>query len=237
MCTTTITITRMTTDTALYRLMTWLSPAYPVGGFSYSHGLEYAVEAQRVRHADDLAEWIATVLEQGAGPVDAALFAAAWRAAKAGDDGAVDSLVELARAWRGTAETALESSAQGTAFVTITRAAWPDDGLGRAAARHDGRLPFSIAVAVAAAAQGIALGPALVAYLQAFAANLVSAGVRLVPLGQTDGQRVQARLEPVVLKAARAAMDADLDEIGSAAPLLDWCSMKHETQYTRLFRS
>jgi urease accessory protein len=227
----------MTTDAALYRLMTWLSPAYPVGGFSYSHGLEYAVEAGQVRTADDLGAWIATVLERGAGPVDAALFAAAWRAADAGDDATLDDLIELGMAWRGTAETALESAAQGAAFVAITTATWPDAVLGCVAGRHDGRLPFAVAVAVAAAAQGIALEPALMAYLQAFAANLVSAGVRLVPLGQTDGQRVIARLEPVVLCAARTAIKADLDELGTAAPLLDWCSMKHETQYTRLFRS
>lgn len=227
----------MTTEGALYRLMTWLSPAYPVGGFSYSHGLEHAVEAGQVRAADDLAAWIATVLEQGAGPVDAALFAAAWRATHAADDRALDWLVELARAWRGTAETALESAAQGAAFVAITTAAWPDAELHRAATRHGGRLPFAVAVAIAAAAQCIALQPALLAYLQAFAANLVSAGVRLVPLGQTDGQRVIARLESIVLRAAQTAVEADLDELGTAAPLLDWCSMKHETQYTRLFRS
>jgi urease accessory protein len=227
----------MTTDAALYRLMTWLSPAYPVGGFSYSHGIEHAVEAGQVRTADDLAAWIATVLEQGAGPVDAALFAAAWRAAGKGDDVALDDLIELGHAWRGTAETALESAAQGAAFVAITTAAWPDAELHRVATRHGGQLPFAIAVAVAAAVQGIALQPALLAYLQAFAANLVSAGVRLVPLGQTDGQRVIAGLEPIVLRAALTAIETDLDELGTAAPLLDWCSMKHETQYTRLFRS
>lgn len=227
----------MTTDSALYRLMTWLSPAYPVGGFSYSHGLEQAIEAGLVRNADELREWVATVLEQGAAPVDAALFAAAWRATQGGSETALDGLIELARAWRGTAETALESSAQGAAFVAITTATWPDPALARVAARHGGQVPFSVAVAIAAAAQGIALEPAVMAYLQAFAANLVSAGVRLVPLGQTDGQRVLARLEPVVLRTARVALTADLDELGTAAPLLDWHSMKHETQYTRLFRS
>jgi urease accessory protein len=169
--------------------------------------------------------------------VDAALFAAAWRAAGTGDDVALDDLVELGTAWRGTAETALESAAQGTAFVAITTVAWPDGELHRVATRHGGRLPFAVAVAIAAAAQRVALQPALIAYLQAFAANLVSAGVRLVPLGQTDGQRVIAGLEPIVLRAAQTAIEADLDELGTAAPLLDWCSMQHETQYTRLFRS
>lgn len=229
--------TPMSTDAAIYRLMTWLSPAYPVGGFSYSHGLEYAVEAGVVRTADDLCQWVATILRHGAAPVDAALFAAAWRAAADGDDEALDEVVALGQAWRGTAETALESAAQGAAFVAITLKAWPGERLAQVAERQSGQLPFAVAVAIAAAEQRIPLEAALVAYLQAFAANIVSAGVRLVPLGQTDGQRIQAALEPVVIQGARDAVAAELDEIGSAVPLIDWCSMKHETQYTRLFRS
>src|SRR5690242_437373 len=88
----------MTTETALYRLMTWLSPSYPVGAFSYSHGLEYAIEAALVRDGDGLAEWIATVLEAGAGVSDGALLAAAWSAAKVRDDAALDEVAALAQA-------------------------------------------------------------------------------------------------------------------------------------------
>ena len=98
-------------------------------------------------------------------------------------------------------------------------------------------MPLPIAVAVAAACHGMPLAPTLSAYLQSFASNLVSAGMRLIPLGQAAGQGVIARLEPIVLQAARTAIDAELDEIGTAAPILDWCSMQHEAQYTRLFRS
>jgi urease accessory protein len=83
----------------------------------------------------------------------------------------------------------------------------------------------------------VPLEPALAAFLQAFAANLVSAGVRLVPLGQSDGQLVVAALEAAVAAAARQALATPLDEVGTAAPIVDWCSMRHETQYTRLFRS
>ena len=234
----TATVIPMTaTEAALYRLMAWLSPAYPLGAFSYSHGLEYAVEAGRVTTADELTGWVATVLDLGAGGIDAALFAAAWRAAEAGDDAALDAVADLATAWRGSAETALESSAQGAAFLSITRATWPHPALNRFADRHQGQGPLAVAVGAACAWHGVPLSPALAAYLQAVAANLVSAGVRLIPLGQTDGQRAVAALEPVVARAAAAALAADLDEIGSAAPLLDWGSMKHETQYTRLFRS
>ncbi|HEX9464609.1 MAG TPA: urease accessory UreF family protein [Alphaproteobacteria bacterium] len=226
-----------TTGAALYRLMSWLSPAYPLGAFSYSHGLEYAVEAGRVTMVAALIDWVGTVIEAGAGRVDAALFVAAFRAVEAGDDLAFDALVELAAAWRGSAETALESAAQGAAFVAVTAAAWPHAEFARLAARHGGQLPLPVAVGAASALHGISLSAAVSAYLQAFSANLISAGVRLVPLGQTDGQRAIAALEPVVARAAAAAADADLDALGTAAPLLDWCSMRHETQYTRLFRS
>jgi urease accessory protein len=227
----------MTTETALYRLMTWLSPSYPVGAFSYSHGLEYAIEAALVRDGDGLAEWIATVLEAGAGVSDGALLAAAWSAAKVRDDAALDEVAALAQAWRGTAETALESAAQGAAFLATTRAAWPHPLLDALSLRHRGALALAVAVGVAGAVHDVPLPALLTAYLHAFAANLVSAGVRLIPLGQSAGQRVTATLEPVIAAVARRIETTPFDEIGTAAPLVDWCSMQHETQYTRLFRS
>ena len=222
---------------ALYRLLAWLSPAYPVGGFSYSHGLEAAVEDGSVRNRAGLVDYAAAVLRAGAGRVDGALLAAAWRAADAGDNAALDEAAALAAAWRGTAETALESLQQGAAFAGVTQAAWPDARFAAFAARHPRRMAASVAFGAAAGCQGVPLRPALAGWLGAFAANLVSAGVRLVPLGQTDGQIATAALHPVVEAAAEAALAADLDRIGTAAPLLDLLSMRHETQYTRLFRS
>jgi urease accessory protein len=226
-----------TTEAALYRLMTWLSPAYPLGAFSYSHGLEYAVEAKLVDDRDSLQAWVATAVDAGAGRSDAALLTAAWRAARADDPAALDDLVALAAAWRGTAETALESRAQGAAFLATTRAAWPHVLLDQLALRHRGEVALPVAVGVAAAAQEVPLAAVLTAYLHAFAANLVSAGVRLIPLGQSDGQLAITALERVVAGTAAAVLTTALDEVGTAAPLLDWCSMRHETQYTRLFRS
>ena len=218
----------MTADAALYRLMTWLSPSYPVGAYSYSHGVEYAVEAGLVRDRGTLVDWVAHAVKHGAGLTDAALLAASWR----GED-----VTELADAWRGSAEMALESRAQGAAFLAATQAAWPHPALDELALRRQGEAPLPVAVGVAAQAHGVALDAALTAYLHAFAANLVSAGVRLIPLGQTDGQRALAALEPAVAAAAGTARGTPLDEIGTASPTIDWCSMKHETQYTRLFRS
>ncbi len=230
-------IITMIPEAALYRLMTWLSPSYPLGAFSYSHGLEYAVEAGLVRDREGLRDWVATVIGAGAGRSDGALLAAAWRAAQSHDRAALDEVAALAFAWRGSAETALESRAQGAAFLAATRAAWPHPLLDALALRHRGEAALPVAVGVAAWAHGVPLAAALTAYLHAFASALVSAGQRLVPLGQTDGQAVIAALEPVVEAAAASVKATPLEEIGTAAPLIDWCSMRHETQYTRLFRS
>ncbi len=226
----------MTEAAALYRLMTWLSPGYPIGAFSYSHGLEYAVEREIVGDRSGLVAWVATVIEAGAGWSDSLLLAAAWRAAQRQDMVGLAETAALAAAWRGTAETALESDAQGRAFLAATRGAWPHPLLDRLAASETG-VALAVGVGAATAVHGIPLPLALFAYLHALGSNLVSAGVRLVPLGQSDGQHAIAALEAPIARTAQRAIDGALDEAGTAAPLIDWCSMRHETQYTRLFRS
>jgi urease accessory protein len=221
----------------LYRLLAWLSPAYPIGGFSYSHGVETAIEEGFIVNRPSLVAWLQTALGVGTGRVDGALFASAWRAAAAKDWPAFDAVAERAAAWRGTSEMALESRQQGGSFLSITRTAWPHPDLDAAHERLGGEIALPVAVALAAATHGIALEAALEGYLHAFTANLISAAVRAVPLGQSDGQIALASLEPAVRSTVAAALVGDLDEVGTATPLLDWCSMRHETQYTRLFRS
>ena len=219
----------------LTRLMAWFSPAYPTGGFSYSHGIEYAVEAGLVRDRASLVDWIGWILCAGAGRVDAMLFRAVYEAAE--DAERVEELAELAAAFRSTAETALESAQQGAAFLATTRQAWPSARLDAFASKR-GKQAVALPVAAALAAVDAAPLPlALAAYLHAMSANLVSAGVRLIPLGQTDGQRAVAALTPVVEQTTTAALEAPLDQIGSSAFMVDWTSLRHETQYTRLFRS
>ncbi len=222
---------------ALYRLMAWLSPAYPVGAFSYSSGIEWAVEAGDITDADTLLDWLSAMLTEGGGYCDAVLLAHAYRAVVENDDQALHAVAEFAAAFAPTKERHLESTAQGNAFIAATRAAWPCAALDRLKALWDGPVTYPVAVAVASAGHGVALPPALSAYLQAVAANWVSAGVRLVPLGQTDGQRVLAALEPAVAATGARALKAQLDDIGSAAFRVDLASARHETQYTRLFRS
>jgi len=225
-------------DSKLYRLLAWLSPAYPIGAFSYSHGVETAVEEGFIKDRASLVMWLETVLRDGTGRVDGALFAAAWRAADAKDWAAFDAIAERAAAWRGTSEMALESRQQGGSFLSVTRTAWKHVDLDAAHERLAGEIALPVTVALAAAVHGIALEEALEGYLHAFTANLISAAVRSVPLGQSDGQIALAALESTVRETMRAACTVtDLDEVGTATPLLDWCSLRHETQYTRLFRS
>ena len=220
----------------LARLMIWLSPAYPVGGYSYSHGLEWIVEAGKVRDAATLGAWIEDVLAHGAGRSDVIFLAEAWRALAVGDMAALEQAAELAAALAPSAERRLETMAQGTAFLAATLAAWPKAELAALAA--EGReVAYPIAVGAAAAAHGLPLVETAQAFAQAFAANLVSAGVRLIPLGQSDGLRVLARLEPLIPRVVAAALACTLDDIGGAAIAADIASMRHETQYTRLFRS
>ena len=221
----------------LYRLMAWLSPAYPVGAFSYSSGIEWAVETGDIADAATLKAWLAVMLTEGGGFCDAVLFAHAHRAVADNDNKALRTVAELAAAFAPTKERHLETTAQGNAFVEATRAAWACAALDTLKEIWDGPVAYPVAVAVAASGHGIALAPALGAYLQAVAANWVSAGVRLVPLGQTDGQRVMAALEPAVAATAQRALVTALDDIGSAAFRADLASARHETQYTRLFRS
>jgi urease accessory protein len=221
---------------ALYRLQAWLSPAYPVGAFSFSSGLEWAVEAGDVNDAATLQRWLAVILTNGGGFCDAVFFVHAHRAVEQSDDTALATVAELALAFAPSKERHLETTAQGGAFIAATRAAWPCAALDRLGV-SPGLCAYPVAVGAAAAGHGIPVAPALASYLHALTANLISAGVRLIPLGQTDGQRVLAALEPIIAATAARALTTPLDEVGSAAFRADLASLRHETQYTRLFRS
>jgi urease accessory protein len=222
---------------ALYRLMTWLSPAFPVGGFCYSSGIEWAVEASDITDAASLKDWLAAMLTDGSGFCDGVFLAQAHRAVTADDDRALRQVAELAAAFAPSRERQLETTTQGRAFIEIARAAWDCDGLSQAIAQCDGAIVYSVAVGIVSAAHAIPLEPALHAFLHGLVSNWISAGARLIPLGQTDSQRVLAALEPAVSETAKRAIAAKLDDLGSATFRADLASLRHETQYTRLFRS
>lgn len=211
----------------LLKLIAWLSPGYPVGAYTYSHGLEWAVQDGRVTDAPSAAAWIIDCFQLGGGRSDAILLAHAWRAVD--DEVVLAELAEFAEALAPTAERLIETADQGRAFAQVTAAAWDDT---------DGRpMPYPVALGAAAGRAGSALDTLLPLFLQAWATNLVSAAVRLVPLGQTDGQKIIAGLSPLIAEIATEAASAPLDAIGGCAVLSDIASMRHETQETRLFRS
>lgn len=214
-------------------LLAWFSPALPIGAFSYSHGLERLCEDGALTDRASAEAVIAAALRAGSGWSDAVLLAAAYRAAAAGDRAGFAEAADLAMALQPSRERAEEAVRQGTAFLEITDTVWPgQDWVERGAAAA---LP--VAVAAAGAAHALPLKRLMVAYLTAFAANLVSAAVRLVPLGQTDGQRLVRDLAPVAAAVASEAEAATLDDVGGMALGLDVASMRHEYQDVRLFRS
>jgi urease accessory protein len=230
----------MLSSGALVRLLAWLSPAFPVGGYTYSHGVERAVEEGSVTDGPSLRHYIEGALIFGPARVDADLLRETWAAITANNEAAFERAVTLGETMRGTPELALESLQQGESFLTTVGATWPHPDTARwtEVLRATGRAPaYPIAVALAAATHGVPLEATISAYLHAFAAALVSAAVRLVPLGQTVGQATLAALEPVIAGAAAASLARTIDQLGSAAPLIDLLSIAHESQHVRLFRS
>lgn len=223
---------------SICRLLAWLSPAFPVGSFAFSHAFEAAAESGSVADRASLQNWVSAVIVRGSGRIDADILRDAYRAAIANN---VEELVFAnlrGLAFRATAEMAIETEAQGAAFLDTCRAAWPEPFLDRWARALDGAsVCYAAAVGGAIARAGLPLEWALTGYLQAMASNLVSGGLRLGIVGQTDGQRILAALEPVICTAAARALTREPEAFGSATFAVELASMAHETQYTRLFRS
>ena len=229
-------------DAALYSLLTWMSPAWPIGAFAHSGGLEWAVEASHVIDMASCGEWLADLLGHGALHNDAVLFVHAWRAASAEDGERLAEVAELAVASQTGFERHLEATAQGAAFRRIAVATAGSDRFDALlGGLDDAGLAYPVAAAVQCACNGVALEAALTAFLHAAVANLVSAAQRLVPLGQTDGQRLLRDLAPAVFAlAARAIALPDEDpftQLSTCTLLAELGCMAHETQYTRLFRT
>jgi urease accessory protein len=214
----------MPTDPVLI-LSQWFSPAYPLGSFAYSHGLETAIQDRCITSAAQLEAWLGDVLEHGSGRADAVLLHAA-HGCENGDE--VLSVNAQARAYAASAERLMESSQQGDAFARTTRDIW---GLDMPDLMHP--------VAVGYAAGRLVLPAELTAtlYLQAFAANLVSCAVRLVPLGQTEGQAVLQRLTRLCPEISAQAARDGLDGLMGAAFASDIAAMRHETLTHRIFRT
>ncbi len=213
------------TEADILTLTQWFSPAYPVGGFAYSHGLEWAIECGDVDSAASAQAWIADVVAHGAGWNDVLFLAAAYGAADAPELAEID---QSARAFSASSERLMETRLLGQAFCQVTGEVWSYELRS---------LTYPVAVGRAARLHGLPLGITAKVFLQSFMANLVACATRLVPLGQTDSQRLIRDLTPLCAETAAAALNADLDDLSSTAFLSDIASMRHETQYSRIFRT
>ena len=214
----------MTTEPRqLLLLLTWMSPAFPTGAFAYSHGLEWAIDTGVVRNGEEVKAWIADLVTQGSGWNDAVLFSRCWE-----ED--ASELNALALALATSRERHLETTELGRAFRIAA-------GVFAAPALADEEIAYPIAAGSACAAMGIDKAHALLAYLQGFAATLTSVAVRLVPIGQTAGLEVLRDLAPVIATSAERAAKASLDDLGAITLAADIAAMKHETQYSRVFRT
>jgi urease accessory protein len=217
--------------------LTWFSPAYPVGAFAYSSGIEWSVEAGDVTSAETLQAWLESMLERGAAINDGIFFSQIHRAVGRDDAAAIVRIAELAAAFAPTRERHLETTTLGRAFIEVTQAAWPCAALTKLVTLWQGPVAYPVAAGAACAGHRIALPPALHAFLTAVCANWISAGVRLIPLGHSEGQCLLGALEPAVAASVERALAARLDDLASATFRADIASARHETQYTRLFRS
>ena len=228
------------TPLALLRQQSWLSPTFPTGSYSYSHAIEWAVEAGHIHDRRSLVDWLEADLRYGSGRNEAIFFAEAWRCAAESDREKLMEVAKLAAAFRGTSEFALETSQQARSCLATLLRAWPDpfiETLAELLSQLRVAPVSSVVLAVRAARQDIPSALALPCFLQSYLANLVTAGIRLVPLGQTDGQLAVAAVEEAVLSASLEAEQTTIEDLGSAAFMVDLASASHETQYTRLFRS
>ena len=212
----------MPTEMAVLTLAQWFSPAYPIGSFAYSHGLEWAIETGDVHDSATLCAWVRDVLEFGSGRNDALFLAAAYGS---DDPGQVN---DICRAFAPSKERLKETDLQGAAFGEITSAIWGHD------------LPpmaYPVAVGWAARLDELPLSLTSQMYLQSFASALVSVGMRLIPLGQRKGHTLIQSLAPLCGRISEQTAHGDLDALSATAFLPDIASMKHETQYSKVFRT
>lgn len=224
----------MTEPLALLRLMHLISPTLPIGSFTYSQGIEWAVEAGWIKDANSLQAWLASQLDGSITQLELPLLKRLYLAWQADDLMAVDSWIALSNASRETSELLLEEKNRGRALTDLLIALELPQ-----AAVHKPLLSQSqvAAFALASCYWQISLEQAAYGYAWSWLENLVLSAVKIIPLGQTQGQRVLYQMTPLLLAAIDQGLNLADEELGAALPALAIASSRHETQYTRLFRS
>lgn len=227
----------MNTDTgrttALIRLMTWLSPAFPIGAFAYSGGLETAIEDRRIHSRDSLGAWLDGLLRHGVLKADAVLFSLSYQAAHTSE---LKHISELALALAGSAERYQETVSLGTAFVEAV-GEWPCAEVLAVRAACGGKIAYPVAAGAIAGLHETGPEEAIAAFLHACLSQLVSVAIRCGVIGQRQGVGLLAGFEMQVSAMAEVIAGCHEDDLGSAAFMADISSLRHETQVTRLFRS
>ncbi len=214
----------MATDqTSFLLLLNWMSPTFPIGSFAYSHGLEQAIADGRITAPDDVARWIADLLQAGTAWNDAVLFAQCWL-------GSPEEINEQALALAGSAERYSETIQLGRNF-NLAAAVWTGDE------QQGSVMAYPVAAGCSCKAMGISQSQALLAFLQGFCAAQVSVAVRLVPIGQTAGLRILRNLSPLIATIANRAAAATREDIGTNCVAADIAAMQHETLEPRIFRT
>ncbi len=214
----------MATDhTSLLLLLNWMSPTFPIGSFTYSHGLEQAIADGRLKTAQEVENWIADLLQSGSGWNDAVFFALCWQKE-------IEELNALALAMASSTERYLETTHLGRNF-NVAASVWTGEQ------KRDEVMAYPVAAGLACKQMRIAKDQALAAYLQGFCAALVSVAVRLVPLGQTSGLKILRNLSPLISRTVTRAAAASLDDLGSNCIAADIAAMQHETLEPRIFRT
>ena len=227
----------LTTEQSLYKLQTWFSPSFPVGSYTYSHGLENAHDTGFINNVGQAIDWIESIVSSGDAFADAVFVYQAYRAVTQTSPDRLRSVAEFATAFCPTKELRLESESQGAAFIELIQNVEHNAGLDDLIKAWSGPYPYSVVVGCAAGSLDIGEDATLTAFLHAIVANLSSALVRIIPLGQTDGQRIIYALAPTVKVTAKRAQNTALEDVVTSTMMVDLASMKHESQYTRLFRS
>ena len=203
------------------------SPSFPIGAFSYSHGLEAAIAASLVVDTKTAEKWIKTCLVSGSGRNDAIIFAHAWRA----EPDKREELNEIAFALCASAERDQEMRELGASFRDIATRVY------RVSVTNMQSMAYPVMAGVATRQLHCELLLSLVFFLQSFANNLISVTVRAIPLGQSEGQGILYRLIPWIEQLANETINASLDQIGGHAFLADHMAIKHETMETRIYRT
>jgi urease accessory protein len=222
---------------ALLALLQLTSPALPVGAYSYSEGLEALVDRQLIINANQLQLWLTECLTTGSISIEAAILLRAYRARKGDDLESLSYWNHWLSATRESYELQQQNWQMGRSLWKLMRDLQPQVSWAELEVALGENCNFAIVFALAAVERGIDEHTLLIGYLYSWASNLVGAGVKLIPLGQTDGQRLLLELGKPLMAAVDQTLVLQDKDLFSCNWGLALASMTHETQYSRLFRS